>query len=295
MSVFRVQKNKNYTVMSNKHLTDKRLSLKTIGLLSLILSLPDSWDYSQAGLAQLCKDGEDSVRSGLKEMEKFGYLRRIRERDASGKLKGVIYHIYEDPQHCDLDNVNTASQTEDVPVLENPILANPTEVNVQQVNPKLECQGQLNTKQQITKIHNTINHSTNVNQFEHGCCNNVSAYNDLIERLKKDVGYEFFKFKLSQLERRFDEGDVTLEQYEQDSLQYDHAKVLKIVKHIADIVMSNEKSPIKIGDLVIDREVVEQKLLGVDFVTMKRVVFELNTNPNIKNPKNYAISMIYNS
>ena len=98
MSIFRVEKNANYTVISNYHLRDKNLSLRTIGLLSLILSLPENWDYSQAGLAAIVKDGEDSVRSGLKELEKFGYLERERERDENGRMKGVVYHIYETPK-----------------------------------------------------------------------------------------------------------------------------------------------------------------------------------------------------
>jgi predicted transcriptional regulator len=99
MSIFRVEKNANYTVISNYHLRDKNLSLKTIGLLSIILSLPETWDYSQAGLAAICKDGEDSIRSGLKELEKYGYLERERERDDSGRMKGSIYHIYEIPKN----------------------------------------------------------------------------------------------------------------------------------------------------------------------------------------------------
>ena len=72
MSIFRVEKNKNYTVISNYHLRDKNLSLRTIGLLSIILSLPEDWDYSQAGLAAIVKDGVDSVRNGLKELEQYG-------------------------------------------------------------------------------------------------------------------------------------------------------------------------------------------------------------------------------
>ena len=76
MSTFRVNKNVNYTVMSNHHLQDKRLSLKAKGLLSYMLSLPDDWDYSLKGLTTGCRDGIDSVRSAVRELEASGYLRR---------------------------------------------------------------------------------------------------------------------------------------------------------------------------------------------------------------------------
>ena len=140
MSVFRVEKNSNYTVISNYHLRDKNLSLRTIGLLSLILSLPDNWDYSQAGLTSIVKDGEDSVRSGLKELEKFGYLERERERDELGHVKGMIYHVYEVPKDKRVvqqtkiyGNSNEAlpkreKPAEDLPIWEIPILGKPTSV-----------------------------------------------------------------------------------------------------------------------------------------------------------------------
>ena len=99
MSIFRIEKNKNYTAMSNYHFQDMNLSLKAIGLLSKMLSLPDNWDYSQAGLAKICKDGEDSIGSALKELEKFGYLVRERTRGPNGRMGGMIYHVYEVPKH----------------------------------------------------------------------------------------------------------------------------------------------------------------------------------------------------
>ena len=73
MAVFRIEKNKNYTVMANYHLRDISLSLKAKGLLSLMLSLPEGWDYTTKGLACICKDGVDSICSTVKELEKAGY------------------------------------------------------------------------------------------------------------------------------------------------------------------------------------------------------------------------------
>ena len=97
MSTFRVNKNVNYTVMSNYHLQDKRLSLKAKGLLSYMLSLPDDWDYSLKGLTIGCKDGLDSVRTAVLELEDHGYVRRQKVRNARGQIIDYDYQVYESP------------------------------------------------------------------------------------------------------------------------------------------------------------------------------------------------------
>ena len=98
MSVVRVNKTKNYTVLSNYHFKEKGMSLKAKGLLSLMLSLPDDWNYSISGLVKLSKDGKDSVMSALSELEKFGYLHREQVVNSKGQFSGVEYNIYEEPQ-----------------------------------------------------------------------------------------------------------------------------------------------------------------------------------------------------
>lgn len=98
MSVIRVHKTANFTVMSNYHFKEKKMSLKAKGLLSLMLSLPEDWDYSISGLTTLSKDGKDSVMSALGELEKFGYLSRRRVTNDKGQFAGVEYNIYEQPQ-----------------------------------------------------------------------------------------------------------------------------------------------------------------------------------------------------
>lgn len=97
MAVFRVEKNKNYTVMSNYHLKDKTLSLKAKGLLSQMLSLPDDWNYTLDGLAQINKEKIDAIRTAVKELESAGYINRTRERDEKGRLGDTIYEIHEQP------------------------------------------------------------------------------------------------------------------------------------------------------------------------------------------------------
>jgi hypothetical protein len=97
MAVFRINKTKDFTIMSNHHLRNTSLSLKAKGLQSMMLSLPEEWDYSLKGLAQICKDGVDSIGTALQELEKHGYLTRRQIRDDKGKYIDLEYTIHEIP------------------------------------------------------------------------------------------------------------------------------------------------------------------------------------------------------
>lgn len=98
MAVMRVEKNSNYTTMSNYHLDDKRLSLKAVGLLSKILRLPDDWDYSVAGLSRICTEGRDAISSAIKELEETGYIIRRQAFTENGKFSGFEYIVHECPK-----------------------------------------------------------------------------------------------------------------------------------------------------------------------------------------------------
>ena len=137
MAVFRVERNKGYTVMSNHHLRDKELTLKAKGLLSQMLSLPEDWDYTLAGLSYINREKIDAIREAVRELERAGYIVRSRERDEKGRLRGTEYVIYEQPQPPTLD----------LPILENPTLENPT-----QEKPTLENPTQLNKELQRTDL-----------------------------------------------------------------------------------------------------------------------------------------------
>ena len=117
MAVFRIEKTRDYTVMSNYHLRDMSLSLKAKGLLSLMLSLPENWDYTMKGLARICKDGIDSISGGIRELEARGYLIRARVRNENGQLGSIEYTILEQPK--------APSPTQEKPIRENPVQANP--------------------------------------------------------------------------------------------------------------------------------------------------------------------------
>ena len=137
MSVFRVEKNKGYTVMSNHHLRNHALSLKAKGLLSQMLSLPEDWDYTLQGLAQINKESIDAIREAVRELERAGYIKRSRERDERGCLRGTVYTIYEQPH---------AEPTPEEPTQEKPALNNPTLEKPMLEKPTLENPMQLNTK-----------------------------------------------------------------------------------------------------------------------------------------------------
>lgn len=119
MAIMRVEKTRDYTTMSNYHFKDKNMSLKAKGLLSLILSLPEEWDYTIEGLSRLSKDGVDSVRTALKELMKFGYIEMARVRDEKGKLRGTEYVVYEKPVSHQSDG---GEPIEEEQVTENPVI-----------------------------------------------------------------------------------------------------------------------------------------------------------------------------
>ena len=152
MAVFRIEKTKDYTVMANHHLRNRALSLKAKGLLSLMLSLPDDWDYTTKGLSHICKDGVDSISATVRELEQAGYVKRRRLRNAQGQLAEVEYTILEQPQPPE-DNDPPKREN---PVLDNPVQANPTLDNPEQAKPVLGNPPQLNTKKSNTQKQNTF-------------------------------------------------------------------------------------------------------------------------------------------
>lgn len=121
MAVFRVERTNNYTVMSNYHLRDKSLSLKAKGLLSLMLSLPETWDYTLSGLARISLEGKDAIRAAVVELEKAGYIQRSRTRNEKGHLQGTEYIIREQP-------VFSAQPALEEPASENPTLEDTTQL-----------------------------------------------------------------------------------------------------------------------------------------------------------------------
>ena len=146
MAVFRIQKTGNYTIMSNHHLNNKALSLKAKGLLSLMLSLPEDWDYTTRGLASICKEGVDGICATVRELEAAGYIVRRRVRDASGKVRGMEYTVFEQPQEPGLEK----------PVLDEPAPEKPEREKPDTAKPAQENPAQLNTKESNNEKNNNV-------------------------------------------------------------------------------------------------------------------------------------------
>ena len=161
MSVFRVERTGDYTVMSNHHLKNRALSLKAKGLLSLILSLPDDWDYTLRGLAYISLESVDSVRKAVTELENEGYITRTRTRDEQGRLRGTEYIIREQPV--------SEEPISEKPVSEKPILENPTLDKPAQAKPTLENPTQLNINiynKNKSSVYEKINQSNQSKEAE---------------------------------------------------------------------------------------------------------------------------------
>ena len=136
MAVFRIERTRDYTVMSNHHLRDKALSLKSKGLLSMMLSLPEDWNYTTRGLAKICKEGVDAIGGALRELETAGYIVRHQMRDRQGRISDTEYVIYEQPQPKapDTPQPDTASPDTENPYLDKPDTEKPAELNIEKSN-----------------------------------------------------------------------------------------------------------------------------------------------------------------
>ena len=203
MAVFRVERNTGYTVMSNHHLRNKELTLKAKGLLSQMLSLPEDWDYTLAGLSHINREKIDAIREAVKELEKAGYIVRSRERDEKGRLRGADYVIYEQPQPREPEAATSGEQPpiSDLPTLENPTLDNPT-----LEKPTLENPTQLNKdisskEQSITDLSSTHSipfHSLNPSPLEDAAQpperkrkEATDAYRVYEEIIKDNIEYDY--------------------------------------------------------------------------------------------------------
>ena len=155
MAVYRVERTRDYTVMSNHHLKDTSLSLKAKGLLSLMLSLPDDWNFNMRGLSSICKEGLEAIGNALKELEKAGYMVRNQLRGANGRITDTEYIIYERPQEPAPADPDTAGPDTPPPDTTLPYPGNPDVVEPDMADPSAENPALLNTKKSNTKKTNT--------------------------------------------------------------------------------------------------------------------------------------------
>ena len=189
MPVFRVDKSRDYTVLSNNIFKDRTLSAKAKGLLAEMLSLPENWDYTLKGLTFLFSDGLDSVRQGIKELEEHGYVVRERKRDEKGRLGEMEYVIYETPHNANADDTPVCtSPTEESPVLdfpmqEEPVQEKPTQLNKNISNKNLSITHESNPNQSISDSADTYSISE-LPQMD------VMGYEEARETVRENIEYD---------------------------------------------------------------------------------------------------------
>ena len=155
MAIYRIHKEDNYVIVDKAFLLNEKISLKAKGLLALLLSYPDNWQFYEAEIVQHAADKANSLSSGLKELIENGYIVRKLGKDETGKFKGYEYHIYEKPitEKPIMENPITEKPITEKPIMENPITENPITENPVLLNNK-------DTKNKVTKNKNTKNKNT---------------------------------------------------------------------------------------------------------------------------------------
>lgn len=266
MAVFRIEKARDYTVMSNYHLRDRSLSLKAKGLLSLMLSLPEDWDYTMKGLARICKGGIDSISGGIRELEAHGYLIRARVRGANGQLGSIEYTILEQPK--------TPSPTQEKPIRENPIQANPMLDAPIQENP-----AQLNTKEQNKELSITQGSSPIPSRPP-------------TPREKSRIGQDRMRERESYRE-------IILENIDYDILtqdeKLDRDRLDELMELMVDTVCSNREM-IRIAGDDYPAEVVKSRFLKIDSSHIEYVLERMRENTTyVRNIKKYLLAALYNA
>lgn len=267
MAVFRVSKTRDYTVMSNYHLKDTRLSLKSKGLLSMMLSLPEEWNYTTRGLAAICKEGVDSIGTALKELERSGYMQRNRVRDEKGKITDTEYIIFEKPQEKpDTDYQNTAKPYTENPYMDKPNTEAPCTENPAQLNTNIS-----NTKKSNTDLSNTypIKSCREEKQDKIGY-DETEAYRQLI---KENIEYDILNVKL----------------------KTDIAMLDEILDLLTETVCSQKNSLIIAGDIY-PAAVVKSKFLKLNAEHIEYVIDCMkSTTTDIRNIKKYLLAALFNA
>ena len=256
MGVFRVNKNKNYTVMSNVHLRDKALPLKAKGLLSLMLSLPEDWDYSMRGLAKLSADGLDSTRAAVKALERSGYVVRRQLYDSRGRFSNNEYTVFEIPQ--------PSSPSSDLPLTGKPSTEKPSSDA-----PLSEKPSQINTEQVITQERNTdLNNYQSINLDGMDRMDERERYREIIE---ENIEYEIMKDR--------PDGD----------------RLGEIVEIMLDAVCSTAPT-IRINGEDMPQQVVKSRFLKLDSSHIEYVFHAMKECPSdIRNIRAYLLTTLYNA
>ena len=314
MAVFRVERTRDYTVMSNHHLKNRSLSLKAKGLLSVMLSLPDEWDYTLRGLAAISREGVDAIREAIRELEDAGYIVRSRGRNEKGQLSGTEYVIYENPQAPMLDNptqeksvvadkpkeeskstkpldfntsktisesCETSGGSGKTPMWENPTLENPTLEKPTLENPTLENPTQLNTKRSKTNSEKKQQPTSSLPLS----IPSPSLPAQTEGRMEED---QVRKYR-NQVKRNIDYFEIS-EDYAANLEQLD-----EIVDLMVETLCSTRPTLSVAGDNL-PASLVKERLLKINCMHIQYVMDSLKSNTTpVRNIKRYLLTVLFNA
>ena len=271
MAVFRIERTRDYTVMSNHHLRDKALSLKSKGLLSMMLSLPEDWNYTTRGLAKICKEGVDAIGGALRELEAAGYIVRHQLRDRQGRISDTEYVIYEQPQPKapDTPQPDTASPDTENPYLADPDTEKPAELNIEKSK----------TQKQITDVPST---------------DSIPFRGFAAARPPERKGRDAMS-----MEEMQDYRELILENIEYDHLCREfetyREDLDEIVELIVETVCARRKTT-RIAGADFPHEVVRSRFLKLDSSHIEFVMESLHNNTTeIRNMKQYLLTVLFNA
>ena len=281
MAVFRIERTKNYTVMSNYHLRDKALSLKSKGLLSMMLSLPEDWNYTTRGLAKICKEGVDAIGGALRELETAGYIVRHQLRDRQGRISDTEYVIYEQPQpkapdmpHPDTAGPDTASPDTENPYLDKPDTEKPAELTIEKSK----------TQKSNTQKSNTQGSSTDSIPFR------ATAAARPPERKGRDS---------MSMEEMQDYRELILENIEYDHLCREFETYREDLDEIVELIVETvcaKRKTTRIAGADFPHEVVRSRFLKLDSSHIEFVMESLHNNTTeIRNMKQYLLTVLFNA
>lgn len=276
MAVFRIEKTRDYTVMSNHHLRNTNLSLKAKGLLSLMLSLPENWDYTTKGLARICKDGVDSICAAVRELEEQGYVIRERVRNPNGQLGAIEYTILEQPRPPEREKPERENPVLDNPILDSPALGKPEQGNPAQLNTKESSKQKSKKDLSSTEISNPIQSNpqplTGLSPTGMGT-DGMGAREIYREIILDNIGYEYLI---------------------QDS-HIDREQLDEIAELIVDTVCSARKT-IRIAGDDYPAEVVKSRFMKLDSSHVQYVMDCMRENTTyVRNIKKYLLAALYNA
>ena len=268
MAVFRIERTRDYTVMSNHHLRNANLSLKAKGLLSMMLSLPEDWNYTTRGLAKICKEGVDAIGAALRELEGAGYIVRHQRRDKSGRITDTEYVIYEQPQ----------------PDMSQPDTASPDTENPDMVRPDMEKPAELNIEKSNTEKSITYGSSTDSIPFRE------TAAARPPERKGRDA------MSVTEIENY---RELILENIEYDCLKQRYPLYLDDLNEIVELLVETvcaKRKTTRISGADFPHEIVRSRFLKLDSSHIEFVMDCLQKNTTqVRNMKQYLLAVLFNA